>query len=133
MYEDEVLKVNVARYSRYTLQLRVEGRRFDRITVRLGSNEDPRCILVPFFVCVCTDDYPCAEEDGGYEVHRNKFLRNVRTANVTSHQKKVFSYDHLPDLSRGIFRASKMIPLFKGLYADYGSTGTAVSVKFGYF
>lgn len=86
------------RFLKYLLQLRVQGRCFDRIAKRRGSNKV--VCGVPASLCVCAffNDYRYAKEDKKYALHQETLLPTDRSPNVTVHQKTIFSDDHLEDI-----------------------------------
>lgn len=48
--EDKVLEANVARFSKFALQMRVLGRRFNQITERLVKDKAASCVSAAYFV-----------------------------------------------------------------------------------
>lgn len=52
VHECGALKVDLARFSKYALQLRVQERRFDRIAEGLGSGKAVCCIWASFYACL---------------------------------------------------------------------------------
>lgn len=63
MYRDGFLKVDVVLIFKCLLQLRVQSRRFDRVTEGVVNIKAVCCVSASFGVCAYTNDYHYDIED----------------------------------------------------------------------
>lgn len=130
VYENGALKMEAGRFSRYALQLRVQGTQSDRITEQLGNRKAVCCVPAHFCVCAYTADHCCAKEDIEYELHQKKLSPNARSLNMTFQQEAIFSDDQLADPYRIFKHSSRGIHRFENLYAVHGRKDFAASADF---
>lgn len=87
---DKVLKVDLARFRRRALQLRVQKKRLNRTAKLLGTGKTVCCISALLYVCAYIENYCYSREDKEYELHREKPLSHACLPNVTFEQMKIF-------------------------------------------
>lgn len=67
VYEDKALKVGVAQFGKYGLQVQVQGKQFKRTIKRLGNKKALCVVPAPLFVCVSTNESHYVKEDKEYK------------------------------------------------------------------
>lgn len=120
--EERVLKMDVARLSKYTQQLRVQRKRFERIMERFRNGRAVCCLSASFCVGACANGYCCAKKNNSYELHHEKLLFVARLRYGTFRQKTVSSYDRLADFYCVLVQASRKFCLIREFSIHYGKT-----------
>lgn len=129
VYGDGVLKVDVARFSKYALQLRVQGKRFEGVKERICGAKAVCIVPASFCACAFINDFHYAEKDQDYEKYRNGQLLDCRSPNVRFVQTNVATDAHLVDPFCVKLQAIRKISPLDEMYVDYCKSDFATSVQ----
>lgn len=127
MYDDGALKVDVALISKDALQIRVQGRRFERITERPGKKKSICVVPDPFCTCTLINDFWYVEEDEKC-IQYEKGLLEPSLAVVEVQPNNICTESHLDDASRVVPVATRIAGVLEELHANYPETESASSV-----
>lgn len=129
MYAGGVLKEDVTWYSRYALQVQVEGGRIELVTEQLGGKKAIRGVPAPSCACAFIKDFLYDKVDGKYNQYEKTLLVNFSLADVEFQQHEVYTVDHPVDSSRVALAAARKITVSEELCANYRKTEFASSVQ----
>lgn len=131
-YGDENLQVNVARFTKYGLQLKEQERRFDRIAERLGNGKSLCCVPAFFCLCARNNDYRDPKENSESALHKKTLAYLSLSRCDVSAEDDFFRW--LPTGSLSCLFANEQNNLsihLVELYIDYGKVYFTTFVQFG--
>lgn len=86
VYADEILKVGVAEFSKYALQIEVQEAGLSGSSSSFG-NKKPICVEpAPFCACAFINDFSNAKEDKKYSLYEKGLLANYSLPTVDFQQ-----------------------------------------------
>lgn len=130
MYHGRVLKIDGPRFSKFVLQLRVHGTRFDRITERVRNGKAVCCFPACFLFCAYIKDCHYGNKSKECETRQEKLLPSALPPYLTFEQMTTFSHDHPVDPYLVVLQAKKRIHPFEEHYLYYGDSDFATSVQY---
>lgn len=77
-YADGVLKVNLARFSKFAVQVKVQGRQFELVTEQLGNEKAMCAVSASLCASAFINDFYYANEDDKYSQSEKSLLADSR-------------------------------------------------------
>lgn len=116
---DVVLKVDVALFSSYWLQVPVQRRRFERVSAGLGNKKALCAISASFCDFAFIKHFHYKKEDTGYNQYEKGMLASFRLPNLELKHNEVCTENDLVESCGIVPVATRKITASEELYFDY--------------